>query len=93
MKNAHPYTGKWLREVFPEQTKSPASIVLWTLVFLVDAFLIFWGAWKLGLDYAALPYRLTSVVVGLGLGISLALFWAETAIYNRIVAAYRKTLE
>lgn len=93
MKNAHPYTGKWLREAFPEQTKSVKSILIWTLVYIVDTVLVFWIAAKLGIDLLSIPYRLTTVVVGIYLAIALVIFWAETAIYNKLLDDYRKTLE
>jgi len=93
MKNAHPYTGKWLREWFPEQTKSIPSILIWTVVYILDVCLVFWLAGKLGIELMELPYRLITLIAGLYLVIALVLFWAETAIYNRLLANYRKTLE
>ena len=93
MKNAHPHTGKWLREWFPEQTKSIPSILVWTVVYILDAVLVFWAAAALGIDILALPYRLTSLMAGAYLLIALALFWVEASVYNRILANYRKTLE
>ena len=93
MKNANPYTGKWLRECFPEQTKSVKSILIWSIVFLADAALVFWGAFKLGLNLMGLRYQLISVVASLLLVVALGLFWVETEIYNRILSNYRKTLE
>ena len=93
MKNASPYTGKWLREWFPEQTKSVKSILIWSLVYITDVIVIFWLAAKLGINLMQLPYRLTSVVAGLYLIIALGLFWVQTAIYNKLLSNYRKTLE
>ena len=93
MKNASPYTGKWLREWFPEQAKSVKSILIWSLVYITDVIVIFWLAAKLGIDLMQLPYRLTSVVAGLYLIIALGLFWVQTAIYNKLLSNYRKTLE
>lgn len=93
MKNAHPYTGKWLRELFPEQTKSIPSIILWTIVYILDVILVFWLAGLLGIDILQFPYQLTTVLVGIYMVIALVLFWVETAIYNRLLANYRKTLE
>ena len=93
MKNASPYTGKWLREWFPEQTKSVKSILIWSLVYITDVIVIFWLAAKLGIDLMQLPYRLTSLVAGLYLILALGLFWCETAIYNKLLSDYRKTLE
>ena len=93
MKNAGPYTGKWLREWFPEQTKSIPSILIWTVVYILDVCLVFWAASMLGIDLLELPYRLVSLISGLYLVIALVLFWAETTIYNKLLANYRKTLE
>ena len=90
MKNAHPYTGKWLREWFPEQTKNIPSIILWTIVYILDAVLVFWLAHALGIDLLKVPYRLQSVLAGVYLVIALGLFWVETAIYNRVATALRK---
>ena len=93
MKNASPYAGKWLREWFPEQTKSVKSILVWSVIYIADVILVFWLAAKLGIDLMQLPYRLTSVIAGLYLIFALGLFWAETAIYNKLLSNYRKTLE
>ena len=93
MKNASPYTGKWLREVFPEQTKSVKSILIWSLIFIADIALVFWGAVKLGLDFSSISYQFSRVLVGVIIAAALLLFWAETAIYNKLLLSYRKTLE
>lgn len=93
MKNAHPLAGKWLREYFPEQTKSVKSILIWTAVYILDTVLVFWAGAKLGIDLMSMPYQLTSVVAGGYLIAALVLFWAETAVYNKILSNYRKTLE
>ena len=93
MKNASPHTGKWLREWFPEQTKSVKSILIWTLVYIADTILVFWLSAKIGIVLMQLPYRLISLVVGVYLAVALVLFLAETAIYNKLLANYRKTLE
>jgi len=93
MKNAHPHTGKWLREVFPEQTKSVKSILFWTVVYIADTVLVFWLAGTLGIDLLSMPYQFTTVVVSIYLIIALVIFWAETSIYNKLLTNYRKTLE
>ena len=90
MKNAHPHTGKWLREWFPEQTKSVPAILIWTAVFLLDVVLVMMAAWLLGLKLTAIPIKLAVSAV---LAVAFLLFWAQTAVYNRLAAKYRKTLE
>jgi len=91
MKNAHPYTGKWLREWFPEQTKSIPSILCWTVVYILDVILVFWVANLLGIHILEVQNKLITVLAGLYMVIALVIFWAETAIYNRIVAAIRES--
>ena len=93
MKNASPYTGKWLREVFPEQTKSVKSILIWSLVFIADIALVFLVAVKLGLNLTEIPYQFSRVLSGVFIAVALLLFWLETAVYNKILSTYRKTLE
>ena len=93
MKNAHPQTGKWLRELFPEQTKSVGSIVCWTVVFLLDALLVFWLADRLGIHIFAMNHQYRKVLMMVYLVIALAVFWLETAVCNRIAAAIRKSRE
>jgi len=91
MKNAHPYTGKWLREWFPEQTKNIPTILCWTVVYILDVVLVFWVANLLGIHILELPNKLITVMSGLYLVIALVIFWVETQIYNRITAAIRKS--
>ena len=86
----HYNPGKWLRECFPEQTKSIPSILIWTVVFLLDVALVFLVMWRLGLSPADIPAKLAVSVVLIA---AFLLFLAETAIYNRILTNYRKTLE
>ena len=90
MKNAHPHTGKWLREWFPEQTKSIPSIILWTAIYILDTVLVFWLAAKLGISLLEFHHQLQTVIMGLYLVIALVLFWLETAVYNKIMDAIRK---
>ena len=91
MKNAHPYTGKLLREWFPEQTRSIPSILVWTVVYILDVVLVFWLAGLLGIDILQFPYQLTTVLAGIYMVIALVLFWLETALYNRILERIRQS--
>ena len=87
---AHYNPGKWLRECFPEQTESVASIIIWTMVFLLDIALIFFVMWLLDWPLVMQTIKLTAMLI---IAAAFLLFWAETAIYNRILTNYRKTLE
>jgi hypothetical protein len=43
-------TGKNIREMFPEQTNSVLSIIIWTVLFLIDIAIVFYVAHLLGFD-------------------------------------------
>ena len=89
MKNAHPHTGKWLREWFPEQTKSIPRIILWTIVYILDVILVFFLAGMLGFSIVGIPYQIQTVIAGLYLIVALVLFWMEASLYNRILRWFR----
>jgi len=91
VKNAHPYTGKWLRELFPEQTRSISSILVWTMVYIADVVLVFWLAALLGIPIIGIQYRLMTVLVGLYLILALVLFWLETLVYGWILKKIRQS--
>lgn len=42
--------GKSTREMFPEQTNSVLSIIIWTVLFLIDIAIVFYVAHLLGFD-------------------------------------------
>ena len=85
--------GRFLRELFPEQTRTIPRILLWTLLFLADTGLVFWAAIALGLPLTELSYQLRSTVILLLLAAAFLLFSLEVSVYNRIVAAIRKKKE
>ena len=91
MKNAYPHTGKWLRELFPEQTRSIPSILVWTVVYIGDVVLVFWLAALLGIPIIGIQYRLMTVLVGLYLILALVLFWLETLVYGWILKKIRQS--
>ena len=91
--NPHYNPGKFLREWFPEQTKTIPRIILWTLVFLLDAGLVIWAAVALDLIGLASAWRAQSLVVGLIVAVALGLFSLEVWVYNRILRAVRKRKE
>ena len=57
---------------------------------MLDVALVFLAMWLLGLSFTAIPSKLAVSVVLIA---AFLLFWAETAVYNRILTNYRKTLE
>ena len=48
-KNFHDM-GKKIREMFPEQTNSVLSIIIWTILFLIDIAVVFYIAHLLGFN-------------------------------------------
>ncbi len=82
--------GKFLREWFPEQTKSIPCIVIWTIIFIADAALIFWAANTLGFDILEVSnYNLRTTLMVIYLVIALGLFAIETFIYNKLISLFR----
>lgn len=73
----------FLSEIFPNQTRSVSSIIIWTLVYLVDVAIVFAVAHLLGIP---LPIYGTWGKIGLilYLVIAFALFCLESFVYNKI---------
>ena len=82
--------GKWLQEMFPEQTKSVASTLIWTLVYLLDFALVFFLTVRFGVPFSNMRPQIKSARIGMLVATAFAIWWAETAIYNKIVSALRK---
>ena len=82
--------GKWLREMFPEQTKSIGSILIWTIVYFLDLALVFYLATKVGVSFLTLDQRSRSIMIGVLVATAFVLWWIETAAFNRIVSATAK---
>ena len=50
MSENHHDIGKCIREMFPEQTNSLLSIIIWTVLFLIDIAVVFYVAHLLGFN-------------------------------------------
>ena len=81
--------GNFLKEWFPEQTKSNLSILAWTVVFILDTLLVFWLAGKLGLNLMGIAYQLRTTLIMLLLVAALGLFWVETWVYGKFRELFR----
>ena len=82
--------GKWLREMFPEQTKSLPSIIVWMFVYFLDVALVFFVAAKMGISFLEVNQRGLSVLIGVLVAAAFVLWWMETVVYNKIVSTGRK---
>ncbi len=82
----HYNPGKFLRELFPNQTRTPLQIILWTLVFLVDIALVFFVTWllKIGVfsDPESIRYISSKLMLCLYLLAASVLFLLESWLYN-----------
>ena len=80
--------GKFLREIFPNQTKTPLQTIIWALVFLVDVGLVFLVTWLLEIGIFADPdsirYISSKLMVILYLLPAFGLFCLESFLYNLI---------
>ena len=68
--------------MFPTQFKTIPSIIIWTLVFILDVALVIWAAWLL--DFPLLYGPHNKLVLIICLVIAIALFCLESFIYNLI---------
>lgn len=98
----HPYTDQKnrayssiLTTLFPEQTKSLPSIVIWSIIFLADLILGVFGAVYFGLlqlnQYNS--QKELMLPVGLILLAILAVFWLQGFLWSAIVKYFRKRNE
>ena len=80
------YLGKLLRQMFPNQTKTPLHIILWALVYILDVVLVFLAAHALGIDILTMNvnYQLISVIAMVYMLIALGLFSIKVFLYNKI---------
>lgn len=82
------HIGAELRAMFPEQTRSIPVLLIWTVVYLLDAALVFWLYFKLGFGFGG-SQDSQMVMISLLLIAALALLRVETFIYNKIVSLFR----
>ena len=72
----------FLAEMFPNQFRTIPSIIIWTLVYILDVALVFWVAYLL--DFPLLSAATRNLMVIIYMAIAFALFCLESFIYNLI---------
>ena len=72
----------FLGEMFPTQFRTIPSIIIWTLVYIVDAALVIWAAWLLDFPLLSGPHN--QLVLIICMVIAFALFCLESFLYNLI---------
>jgi len=82
--------GKFLTELFPEQTKTPLRIIIWTVVFIIDLVAVYFLLKLMGIHWLQPQYpTLARYYLFFLLGGGLLVFWIETLIYNKIHGLFR----
>ena len=76
--------GKWIRELFPNQTKNIPTILLWTVVFFLDILLVFCLTNLLGITLLGMPYKKMVFFALLYCIAAFALFYAEAKLWDKI---------
>ncbi len=77
-----------LTSLFPEQTKTVARIIVWSVIFLADLIAVIGGAFSLGLlDHAS---KITGILL---IVICIGLFWLEGKIWYGIAKLFAKKEE
>ena len=76
--------GKWIRELLPNQTKTPATTLIWSLIFILDIVLVFFVATHMGMILLAMPYKKMAFWVLLLCLAAFGLLLAEARIWDAI---------
>jgi len=63
-----------LTTLFPEQTKTLPRIIVWSVIFLVDLILVFWGCYRYGLLEMLFERRILTVIP---FAATFGLFWLQ----------------
>ena len=75
------------RSLFPVQTKTPARIVIWSIILLADVVLCVLGAYYLGV---LSPENFSKWTVALILAAAVAVFWLQGVICGAIGKRIRR---
>ena len=79
--------GGFLSEWFPEQTKSPLHIVIWSIIFIADLVAVFFLLEHFGISW--IGANASRLYLFLLIGGGLVLFGIETFVYNKLHTLFR----
>ena len=74
----------FLKELFPRQFNSPVSIIIWTIIFLIDVAIVFGLAALLGIPLPIGGTVWGKIGLPVYLTLSFTLFCLESFVYNKI---------
>ena len=75
------------RSIFPEQTKTPIHIVIWSIILLADIMFCVLGALFLGIINLE---NFSKWTIALVLVTSVALFWLQGIIFGAIAKLFKR---
>ena len=75
------------RAIFPEQTKTPARIVIWSIILLADLIGCVYGAFYFGVLSAE---HLSKGMIAVVLIVAVALVWLQGFVFGAITRLVKK---
>ena len=85
--------GKWIRELFPNQTKNIPTILVWSVIFILDIVLVFYLTSLMGITLPGMPVKKMSFFVLLYCVAAFAIFFAEAKLWDAICSKSKKIKE
>ena len=82
--------GKWIRELFPNQTKNVPSILVWSMIFIVDLASVLWLTDFVGITMLQMQPQIRTFVILLCAIAAFALFFLEAKVWDRICSKIKK---
>ena len=76
--------GKWIRELFPNQTKNVPTILLWSVIFILNIVLVFYAASLIGITLLGMNYKKMAFLVLILCLVAFVLFFAEAKLWDAI---------
>ena len=81
--------GKFLTELFPEQTKTPLRIIIWTIIFIADLVGMYFLLDLIGIRWLDCGTFIHEYYIFFLIGGGFILFCVETFIYNKLHSLFR----
>ena len=82
--------GKLIRELFPNQTKSVLSILIWSMIFILDIVAVIWIANNAGIVLLEMRPQIRSFMILLYALLAFALLFVEAKGWDRICSKLKK---
>ena len=83
-------SGKWIRELFPNQTGSILVISIWSIVYIADLIAVVYLANCIGITLLDKVPQMRSLFIFCYVLAAFVLFFAEAKVYNVIFSKIKK---